>query len=148
MLKVERATEQDITAWLDLADEVGALFGADMAHDPTFEEWLKRNIDRGTAFCIRVDGDFACAMQFRNGWINWLAVRRQFWRQGLGRALVEFAQASGAREVRVTTFGKDHPHPDSVPGRALYLALGFEPSGETPEAVADGTSREILIWRT
>jgi len=147
VMKVERATEQDIPLWLYLADEVGRLFGADMGHDPAFQNWLYQSIERSSAYCVRIDGKLAGAMQFRNGWINWLAVGRFFRRQGVGRALIEFAQASGIGEIRVTTFGVGHPHPESTSGRALYQDLGFQPTNETPKPITDGTPREILIWR-
>jgi GNAT superfamily N-acetyltransferase len=147
MLKVVQVTEQDIPAWLDLADEVAPLFGADMANDPTFQKWLERSVERGSAYCVRIDGELAGAMEFRNGWVNWLAVRRQFQRQGVGQAMVEFAQASGAGEIRVATFGIGHPHRDATSGREFYQALGFDLSSEIPKPAADGTPREILVWR-
>ena len=147
MLNVEQATKQDIPLWLHLADEVGSLFGADMAHDPAFQNWLHRNIERGSAYCIRIEGVLAGAMQFSNGWINWLAVGERFRRQGVGRSLIEFALASGSIEIRVTTFGTDHPHPEAASGRALYRAMNFLPTSEIPKPAADGTSREILVWR-
>ena len=147
MLKVERAIEQDIPLWLHLADEVGQLFGADMAHNPAFQTWLHRSIERSSAYCVRLDGKLAGAMQFRNGWINWLAVGRLFRRQGIGRALIEFAQLSGAKEIRVSTFGIGHPHSESSMGRALYRALGFHLSSETAKLAVDRTPREVMIWR-
>ena len=85
-LHVEAATEGDIPAWLELAAEVGDLFGVDMAGDPEFHRTLKCNIARGTAFCVRVDNELAGAMLFRRGWINWLAVRKRFRHRGAGRA--------------------------------------------------------------
>ena len=72
-LHVEAATEGDIPAWLELAAEVGDLFGVDMAGDPEFHRTLKCNIARGTAFCVRVDNELAGAMLFRRGWINGLS---------------------------------------------------------------------------
>lgn len=147
-LRVEPATADDIGPWLDLAREVGGLFGADMASDPGFLEHLKRSVARGSAFCIRVGGELAGAMIFRDGWIRWLAVGQRFRQQGVGRTLVLHAVTAGAREVRVTTFGEQHPHPGAQAARSLYRSMGFVSSSDVPEAPPDGTSREVLVWRS
>lgn len=144
---VEIATQADIPAWLELAAEVGDLFGADMAHDPAFRETLQRNIARGSAFCVRLDAEFAGAMLFRNGWIHWLGVKKHFRRRGAGRALVSHAVKSSEGEVRVVTFGANHPHPDARSAQELYRVMGLALSDETPAAAADGTPRVILLWR-
>jgi ribosomal protein S18 acetylase RimI-like enzyme len=146
-LHVEAATEGDIPAWLELAAEVGDLFGVDMAGDPEFHRTLKCNIARGTAFCVRVDNELAGAMLFRRGWINWLAVRKRFRHRGAGRALVTHAISVGENEVRVTTFGERHPHPEADGARGLYSAMGFELTHEAPKPAPDKTPREILVWR-
>jgi ribosomal protein S18 acetylase RimI-like enzyme len=146
MHQVERATPAEIPSWLELADEVGGLFGVDMARDPGFLAMLERNVIRGSALCVKIEGRLAGAMLYRDGRLSWLAVRRAYRRQGVGRALVAYAIGAGAREVRVTTFGADHPHPDSQPARELYIAMGFVPSGEKPELMPDGTLREVFVW--
>lgn len=145
--QIDQVTERDVPAWLALAEEVGDLFGADMAHDPAFHAWLQRSIARGDAFCVRMGSALAGAMQFRRGSINWLAVGKRFQRRGVGRTLVAHALALGKSEVRVTTFGPGHPHPDAGAARRLYHAMGFQPSGKLAEPVSDKTPREILIWR-
>jgi ribosomal protein S18 acetylase RimI-like enzyme len=143
---VERARVDDIPAWLELAAEVGDLFGADMASDPGFRGTLQRNIGRGAALCVRIDGHLAGGMLFRESTINWLAVGRAYRRGGIGRALVGYALEVGSARVRVTTFGADHPHPEAGAARHLYRAMGFAPSPEPPELASDGTSREVLVW--
>lgn len=145
-MRVEHATEKDIPEWLDLANEVGEMFGADMANDVDFLGWLQRSIARGSAYCVRLDGELAGAMAFREGWINWLAVPGRCRHQGVGRALVRFAQSTGALEIRVTTFGRSHPHPQSASARDFFLAMGFQSTNEQPGLVPDGTPREILLW--
>lgn len=144
---IELATPADIPAWLALADEVGELFGADMAHDPAFHAWLLRSIARDAAFCVRVDGRLAGAMQFRQDCIHWLAVGRAFQRRGIGRALVAYALMHCVHEVRVTTFGLDHPHPGAAAARSLYQVMGFQLTEEPVAPAADGRPRVILVWR-
>ncbi|MEZ4860394.1 MAG: GNAT family N-acetyltransferase [Caldilineaceae bacterium] len=145
-LQVEQADEQDIAAWLMLAQEVSDLFGADMAGDPVFQAWAQRSIERGAVYCVRIDGAVAGVMQYRKHTINWLAVTKRFRRRGVARALVAHALAAGAPTVRVTTFGEGHPHPDAALARAFYQGLGFLPIQEPIEPVADGTPRVELVW--
>jgi ribosomal protein S18 acetylase RimI-like enzyme len=145
-MQVELATRDDISAWLVLADEVSELFGADMAHDVGFREGLERNIQRGTAFCVRIDGEFAGAMIFNNDSIHWLAVSKRFRHRGVGAALVRRATQTATTRVRVITFGEGHPHPDASAARALYRALGFVETHEDPGVVPDRTPREVLAW--
>lgn len=146
-MTVEPACERDIPALLDLADEIGELFGADMARDLSFYDRLGRNIAHGDAYCVRIDGTLAGAMLFRRDRINWLAVRRLFRHQGVGRMLVTHALTSSDGEVRVTTFGSGHPHPDAEPARQFYISLGFQYSNEVAKPADDGTPREIMIRR-
>lgn len=143
---VERLNEADVAAWLALAAEVQDLFGADMANDPLFQDWVTRSIARGAAYCVRIGGEVAGVMQYRNGRINWLAVGQRFHRRGVGRALVTHALASGDLVVRVTTFGEGDPHPEASAARALYQTLGFSPSQEHAEPAPDGTPRTVFIW--
>jgi GNAT superfamily N-acetyltransferase len=145
-LCVEPATEFDIADWLILAAEVGDLFGADMANDPTFRARLRRNVGEGAAFCVRVDGAMAGAMLFKAGTIGWLAVSKRSRRCGVARALVAHAQ-SAARDIRVTTFGAGHPHPDSQASRSFYRVMGFRTVTGGGSLGPDATPREALIWR-
>jgi ribosomal protein S18 acetylase RimI-like enzyme len=85
-------------------------------------------------------------MFFSAGVIKWLAVVRNFRRRGVGRALVAHAQSCG-RDVRVTTFGAGHPHPDSQTARELYRAMGFGVEAVGVGPGPDGTPREALLWR-
>lgn len=145
-MMVLTATDVDIPECLKLARDVSDLFGADMTSDPDFHEHLKRNVARGSAFCVRINGELAGAMTYRNGWIRWLAVFKRFRRQGVGRLLVETVLASGAKEIRVTTFGQEHPHPDAEAARILYRNMGFAASADIPDAAPDDTPREVLLW--
>ena len=144
--RVELAMESDVEAWLALAAEVGDLFGADMARDPKFRGGVERSVLERAALCVRIDGTLAGGMLFTSGTIKWLAVLRAHRRCGAGRALVAHAQSCG-RDVGVTTFGAEHPHPDSQAARELYRAMGFvaDPVGVGPGP--DGTPREAMLWR-
>jgi len=144
---VRRAANSDVAEWIRLAGEVGDLFGADIAADPAFEAGVHRNIERGTAFCVRVDGELAGGMFFHKDRISWLVVARRHRRRGVGRALVSHATSTAIHEVRVTTFGEDHPHPDSAAARALYTALGFERAEDDPGEAPDGSPRQVFVWR-
>jgi hypothetical protein len=53
-MRVQIAHPDDIPPWLTLAAEVEPLFGP-MVGDPAFHAALRKNIDRGTAFCVRVE---------------------------------------------------------------------------------------------
>lgn len=145
-LLVEHLNKADIAAWLALAAEMQELFGADMANDPVFLDWVTRSVARRAVYCIRINGEVAGVMQYRNGRINWLAVGKHFRRRGVGRALVTHALASEEPVVRVITFGEGHPHPEASAARALYQTLGFSPAQESVETVPDGTPRIVLVW--
>src|SRR5438067_2684251 len=49
---VRRAQRDDVPRWPALAAEVEVLFGA-LVDNPDFRRALHRNIERGTAFCVR-----------------------------------------------------------------------------------------------
>jgi hypothetical protein len=51
-MRVQQATDDDLPAWLALAAEVEPLFGP-MVDEPEFLRALQRNINRGSAFCVR-----------------------------------------------------------------------------------------------
>ncbi|HEU4326807.1 MAG TPA: TatD family hydrolase [Roseiflexaceae bacterium] len=134
---VVAACRDDIPAWLALAAEVEPLFGP-MVGEPAFHSALERNIDRGTAFCVRTDdgppgapllgGLLFSASHAPEYRIGWLAVSAAARRQGIGRALAERALALtplGA-ELSVVTFGADQP--GAEPARAFYQRLGFAPA--------------------
>src|SRR5919199_1148979 len=95
-MHVQRAHHDDVAPWLALAAEVEALFGA-MADNPDLRRALDRNIERGTAFCVR-ENDGPPGAPLAGGLlfsphpprytIGWLAVARRWRRQGVGRMLV------------------------------------------------------------
>jgi ribosomal protein S18 acetylase RimI-like enzyme len=151
MTNVVTATVQDIPAWLNLAREVEFLFGP-MAENPQFHNALKKNIDRGTAYCVRAangnTGD-----QLLGGMlfsprppvytIGWLAVTQSCRRQGIGSRLMEYVMGlvESPAEMVVTTFGADNP--DGEPARYFYVRFGFYAAESAPNG-QDGGSRQIF----
>jgi GNAT superfamily N-acetyltransferase len=96
---VQTATPEDVPAWLGLAAEVEELFGAPMAQDAGLRAALVRNLDRGSAFCVRVaDGPPGVQLIGALLWrghhppayqITWMSLAATHRRQGVGGALVE-----------------------------------------------------------
>jgi len=118
---------------------------------PDFEDTLRRNIDRGSAFCELLNDQVVGGMLVggptpADRWIRWLAVTATDRRRGVGGALVEKALKlfPPPGTVALHTFGEDNP--DGAAARRLYLRYGFE-----PRAMADpgpeGGSRQLFVLR-
>lgn len=150
-MRVDTATEGDIPAWLDLAREVEFLFGP-MVDSPGFHRALRKNILRGSAFCVR-EQDGEAGVPLMGGMlfsaksttceIGWLSVAEGARRQGVGTMLVEHAigLVEPPDELRVTTFAKDNP--DGLPARKFYERFGFEPFKQVG-ATAGRSAREVF----
>lgn len=154
MLEIVVAQQEDISAWLELAREVEPLFGP-MVREPSFLRALQKNIDRGTAFCIRqadgppgapLMGGLLFSPKPPRYTIGWLAVAHSHRRQGIGEKLVRYvlALAEAPAEFVVTTFGKDHPGGEAA--RCFYEKLGFSPAESAPPG-PEGGSRQIFRFR-
>jgi GNAT superfamily N-acetyltransferase len=139
------ATPAHAPSWLGLVREVEPLFGP----MPDFEETLRRNINRGSAFCTLLNERVVGGMLVggptpADRWIRWLAVTGVDRRRGVGGALVEKALKLFPPPCTVSlhTFGEDNP--DGAAARRLYLRYGFE-----PRAMADpgpeGGSRQLFV---
>jgi ribosomal protein S18 acetylase RimI-like enzyme len=111
------AQNEDFSPWLYLAAEVEPLFGP-MVNEPGFHQALHKNIERGTAYCIRENngpsgtpllGGLLFSPKPPEYTIGWLAVAQQYRRCGVGRLLVEYVinLVVPPAEMSVTTFGKD-----------------------------------------
>ncbi len=149
-VQVVQAQPEDIPAWLELAREVEPLFGP-MVEDPGFHRALKKNIARGTAYCVRVGGQPAGA-PMRGGLlfspkppeyeVAWLAVTEAHRRGGVGRALMEHALAhvTPPAIISLTTFGPDNPAGE--PARRFYEKFGFQPAESAPDG-PEGGSRQV-----
>lgn len=133
-MTVVSAQIEDIPAWLQLASEVEFLFGP-MVDDPRFRQALRRNIERGSAFCVReADGRPGSALlggvlfspsaapRYK---VGWLAVAERRRRQGIGRQLVGhvLGLVHPPAEVGVDTFTDDTAQ--GVAARRFYEHLGF-----------------------
>lgn len=137
-MDIQLARHADIPSWLALAVEVEHLFGP-MAIESGFHEALKRNIERGSAFCIR-DNDGGPGTPLLAGLlfssrppiyqIGWLCVASRCRRRGLGRALVLHVMdlVRPPAELTVKTFGPDVP--EGEPARRFYQSIGFSGGGD------------------
>jgi len=151
MAHVVIAQPEDIPAWLYLAEEVEPLFGA-MINDPAFHRALQKNIDRGTAICIRESdgppgvsllGGLLFSPKSPNYTIGWLAVTQQYRRHGIGQRLIEYVidLVEAPAEIVVTTFGMNNPAGE--PARRFYERLGFHAAEPAPNGPEGGT-RQIF----
>jgi GNAT superfamily N-acetyltransferase len=153
-MEIVRAGYRDVRSWLDLAAEVEPLFGP-MLDDPGFYQALLRNIERGTAFCVREGGGppgtpllgamlFSLARPERpEDRIVWLAVAARGRRRGIGTLLGEHACGLVASPgvLSVVTFGEDNV--PGRPARRLYERLGFQPAEAAPNG-PEGGSRQVF----
>lgn len=148
---ITRASRSDVPAWLALAAQVESLFGP-MVEDLRFVAALERNIDRGSAYCVRENDQATDKILGGLMWsahppdyeIGWLAVADGHRDLGIGRLLVRHALslAPSASVVTVTTFA-----PEVSGGEAalrFYERLGFVPSAPVPGIPAD---RQRLVYR-
>lgn len=139
-MRVQTAHPDDIPSWLTLAAQVEPLFGP-MVGDPAFHAALRKNIDRGTAYCVRAE-DGAPGAPLMGGLlfsphppryeIGWLAVADGWRRRGVGTKLVEhvFTLVRPPAEVALVTFAQSIP--DGLPARRFYERLGFLPGESGP----------------
>jgi GNAT superfamily N-acetyltransferase len=147
----ERACTEDIPSWLRLAAEVESLFGP-MVNDERFLSALRRNVERGTAFCIR-EPDGPPGVPLVGGLlfspkppiycIGWLAVAENWRRQGAGCRLVNYVvgMVQPPAEMVVGTFGEDVEA--GRPARRFYEGPDFRPAEPAPNG-PEGGSRQIF----
>ena len=139
-MKVQIATRADIPGWLELASEVEFLFGP-MVDQPDFQNALRKNIDRESAYCVREQNRLAGAPLMGGLFlsarpseyhIRWLSVAEQWRRRSIGTVLLEhvFDLIKPPAELFVTTFGEDNL--EGHPARQFYKKMGFEPFAEAP----------------
>ncbi|MBN1137328.1 MAG: GNAT family N-acetyltransferase [Anaerolineae bacterium] len=151
MPRVVTAQTEDIPAWLELAAEVEPLFGP-MVDDPGFLQALIKNVERGTALCVR-EADGPPGAPLLGGLlfspkppvytIGWLAVEQAHRRRQIGQRLVEhvFDLAARPAEFVVTTFGPDNRAGE--PARRFYERMGFHPAERAADG-PEGGSRQVF----
>lgn len=154
MTNVVNATKEDIKEWVKLAFEVEYLFGP-MVDDPSFIKALEKNINQGTAFCVRENNglpgsNLLGGVLFSSSnapcyKIGWLSVSSQSRGKGVATVLLNhiLSQVQPPSEVSVITFGDDIP--DGQAARRLYQKFGFTPSNESVPNGPDGGSRQKFI---
>jgi ribosomal protein S18 acetylase RimI-like enzyme len=150
-MRVSKAQPEDIPQWLGLAAEVEFLFGL-MVDDPGFRRMLERNLQRGTALCVReadsppgaplMGALLYSASSAPHYHISWLVVAERWRRHGVGEQLVRhvFDLMCPPAEIDVVTFG-----PDVVagqPARRFYERLGFTAAEAAPDG-PEGASRQV-----
>jgi GNAT superfamily N-acetyltransferase len=150
-VRVLIAQEEDVPSWLALAAEVEPLFGP-MVHEPGFLEALRRNIARGTAFCVRENGG-PPGTALMGGLLfspkppvytlGWLVVAARHRHTGVGTLLVEHGVGlvRPPAEMVVTTFGADVD--EGRPARRFYERLGFRLAEMAPPG-PEGGSRQVF----
>jgi GNAT superfamily N-acetyltransferase len=142
------ARRGDIPSWLEIVREVEPLFGP----MPDFQATLERNIDRGSAICVRDDDGRVLGGALLGGaapdrWIRWLAVRADARGRGVGAGLIDEALRRFAPPCTVSldTFGEDNEA--GLPARRLYLRYGFEPREMLPNGPEGGTRQLFVLAR-
>src|SRR4051812_41845884 len=111
--KVAQAQDADFEGWLVLAKEVEDLFGP-LVKNAEFISALRKNIARGSAFCVRpenrmagapISGGLLWSDHSPNYRISWIAVAGSCRRSGVAEALVHHVLRTISRpaEVWVTT---------------------------------------------
>ncbi len=142
-LDVVEANEGDVPSWLEIVREVEPLFGP----MPEFTRHLRRNIERGSALCVRTpSGGIAGGVTYRPAphfEISWLAVRAQHQSHGVGRALLAAVlhRYGEQPEVTATTFGEDVLAGQAA--RRLYLSAGFHAAERLPDGPGGGTRQRF-----
>jgi len=115
-----------------------------------FEVALQRNIDRGTAWCIRdaPGSSLLAGLLLRSAsdrtHIRWFAVAERARRAGVGRALLQHGLdiSDPALPVQVVTFIEDDEA--GRPARRFYESFGFSRMGRAPDA-PDGGARDLFV---
>jgi len=153
-MNVVNATKKDIQGWVELAAEVEYLFGA-MLDNPSFIGALEKNINRGTAYCVResngspgsnlLGGVLVSSSNVPNFKIGWLSVSSQSRGRGVATVLLNhvLSLVQPSSEVSVITFGDDIP--DGKAARSLYKKFGFIPSNELIPNGPEGGSRQKFV---
>lgn len=123
-LDVMEAHEADASEWMALSVRVKDHFPG--FEEESYRETLMRNIARGSALCVKIDGRIAGILLYseKHGCLSYMAVAPEYRRMGVGSALVGETIRRMNRDIWVDTFRADDPMGDAP--RALYRRFGFE----------------------
>jgi len=124
MSEVVEACEADAAEWMALAVRVKENFPG--FEEESYRETLMRNIARGSALCVKMDGKIAGILLYseKHGCLSYMAVAPEFRRMGVGSALAAEMLRRMDRDIWVDTFRVDDPMGEAP--RALYRRFGFE----------------------
>lgn len=154
MTNVVNATNEDIKGWFKLATEVEYLFGP-MVDDPSFIKALEKNVNRGTAFCVRenngspgsnlLGGVLFSSSNASSYKIGWLSVSSHSKGKGVATELLThiLGLVHSNSKISVITFGDDIPEGQAA--RRLYEKFSFIPSNELVPKGPEGGSRQKFI---
>ena len=139
--QVIRAQEKDLAEWMQLAERVRENFPG--FETDSYRETVLRNMARGSALCVRVDGKMAGILLYskKHGCLSCMAVAPEYRRRGIAGALIEAMLAEMDSDVWVDTFCEEDPM--GAAPRALYKKYGFE-EGERGEDFGYPVQR---FWR-
>jgi ADP-ribose pyrophosphatase YjhB (NUDIX family)/ribosomal protein S18 acetylase RimI-like enzyme len=151
-MRVVQAQLDDLPAWLVLARDVEDYFGYPLADAPGYQESVRKNMQRGTAFCVREEnaapgapliGGLLLAPRTMKYELSWLAVSPRWRRCGVASTLVQhmLSQIAPPAEVVLITFAEEVAR--SAPARAFYRQHGFAPAEPGP-ANAAGLPTQIF----
>ena len=117
------ARECDIEEWMALAERVKENFPGFEAE--SYRETVLRNMARGSALCVRVNGKMAGILLFsmKHNCLSYMAVAPEYRRTGVGSALIARMLHLMEGEIRVDTFREGDPMGEAP--RALYRRFGF-----------------------
>lgn len=114
----------------------------------TPNQYARELLKRETTFCwvAEVDRRLAASLTLWNlvgeGEIANLAVHPDFWRQGIGRALLQTA-LSKAAELRLTRVMLE-VRESNLAARALYRSFGFVEDGLRPKYYLNGEAAVLM----
>jgi ADP-ribose pyrophosphatase YjhB (NUDIX family)/ribosomal protein S18 acetylase RimI-like enzyme len=139
-MQVMQAEYDDIPAWLDLTAEVEVFFGP-LVDEAGFRLNLRKNVERGTALCVREDdgppgtplmGGLMFGPKPPKYELAFLAVAERWRRQGVASALVKqfFTRVIRPANVVLLTFADTEPTGQAA--TAFYRHLGFIPGEYGP----------------
>lgn len=123
MHEVLCAREEEIGEWMELALRVKENFPG--FEEESYRETVLRNMARGSALCVRIDGKLAGILLYskKHGCLSCMAAAPEYRRRGVGRALVQRMLEEMDGDVWVDTFREGDPM--GIAPRALYRQCGF-----------------------